>query len=135
MPPVNYLELIQEDDLAMMMAAERGVPYGDYEAIMAQSDLSSQDWSGILHISERTLQRLRADRKVMDSSASERLLAVAQLLRMGARVLGSPQALRQWIETESPALGGVKPLDFLPSTFGQRLLRDELGRMEHGVWV
>lgn len=38
------------------------------------------------------------------------------------------------MESSIPALGGRKPVEFITTTVGIRLLRDILGRIEHGVF-
>ena len=48
-------------------------------------------------------------------------------------VFGGSTGFNTWLDTESLALGRVKTKSLLDSSFGIGLLKDELGRIEHGV--
>jgi uncharacterized protein (DUF2384 family) len=50
-------------------------------------------------------------------------------------VLGSSDAFKAWLQTPLAALGYEKPLHFLDTGFGIRMLLQQLGRLEQGVFA
>jgi uncharacterized protein (DUF2384 family) len=48
-------------------------------------------------------------------------------------VFGDKERFNVWLNATNIALGNVKPKDLLDNTFGISLLKDELGRIEHGI--
>lgn len=95
---------------------------------------SMNELAGILHVSERTLQRYHQE-DTLASDTSERALLLAQLYRKGIDVFGSSENFNDWLRTPLPAFQQQAPLDFLDTAFGFQLISDELGRIEHGVFA
>ncbi len=94
-------------------------------------DLS--DWSNILHISARTIQRYRRDKKRLDSIHTDRLLQVMMLLNKGLEVFGNSENLTMWLNSKNIALGGISPISLLDNAFGINMVTNELTKIEHGV--
>ena len=90
--------------------------------------------SGILHISERTLQRYK-DKDTLASDASERALLLAQLYNKGISVFGTVENLNDWLRTPLPAFQQQAPVKYLDTAFGFQLISDELGRIQHGIFA
>ena len=44
------------------------------------------------------------------------------------------EKFRDWMESSILALGGRKPFELINTSVGIRMLRDILGRIEHGVF-
>ena len=86
-----------------------------------------------MHLSERTLQRYKTEKKTFDSIYSDKILQIAILYKLGTETFGDKANFDTWLETKSIALGGVKPKELLDNTFGISLVRDELNRIENGV--
>jgi putative toxin-antitoxin system antitoxin component (TIGR02293 family) len=64
---------------------------------------------------------------------SDRILEIALLINQGIKVFGDRSSFESWLFSDSIALGGVSPVSLLDNTFGIALVRDELGRIEHGI--
>lgn len=86
-----------------------------------------------LHLSERTLQRYEKENKAFVAPQAERILAIALLYKKGVSVFGSKEAFNAWLQLDNLALGQVKPISLLDSSFGISLLHDELGKIEYGI--
>lgn len=93
------------------------------------------EWAGILHISDRTLQRYLKDNKPFEGLFSEHLYQLEQMADLGLVVFATPKALDEWLRAPKPVLGKVLDFSTLASFWGVRLLCNELGRMEHGVYI
>ena len=91
------------------------------------------EWSGFLHISERTLQRYRKEKRSFNQVQSEKILEIVLLMNFGSEVFGSRERFSSWLETENLALGKIKPKQLMDSSFGVGIIKDELQRIEHGL--
>ena len=122
-----------QDILSMISVVREGVGFPDFMAIAGDIPFSLGEWSSFLHLSERTIQRYKKDKKRFDPLQSEKILQIALLYNRGVEVFGGREKFDAWLESEQIALGRMKPKDLLDSNFGIGLLRDEITRIEHGV--
>lgn len=124
------------DDLEIMdliRSVRKGLAYKAFVKIAERIPFELQEWSYFLNLSDRTLQRYKAEGKVFDQPRSERILQIALLIDRGNKIFGDGQKFYHWLEAKNVALGGIQPKTLLDSTFGIDLLMDELTRIEHGV--
>lgn len=92
-----------------------------------------KEMAGILHISERTLQRYTAAKK-LSPEVSERAIQLAKLYCKGEEVFGDLEQFKKWMQYPNRALGMKQPKDLLDTTFGFQLLNEELIKIEYGVF-
>lgn len=121
------------DDVGIMQAAEAGVAYGAYQPVLEHKGLGSKDWARLLHVSERTLQRIQQDKRSLDTEASERLLEVNRLFAHGAEVFGSEERFLDWASRAVYTLGSRRPIDLMQTLAGMRIIHTELGRIAYGM--
>ena len=110
-----------------------GVPYSQVEFLRKQLDLSIEELCRLLPISRRTLARYRG--KTLDSRLSDHLMMIEQVFSRAVEVLGSLDNARIWLNTPNYAFSYQRPLDYLATFTGSQELLDELGRLQHGVFV
>jgi putative toxin-antitoxin system antitoxin component (TIGR02293 family) len=122
-----------QDVIGLIAAVREGLGYPLFMAIAGNTPFSLGEWSSFLHLSERTLQRYKKEKKKFDALQSEKILQIAILYKQGVEAFGGREKFDAWLESESLALGRMKPKDLLDSNFGIGLLRDEIIRIEHGV--
>jgi putative toxin-antitoxin system antitoxin component (TIGR02293 family) len=123
----------EQDSLEMLNILRDGVDPGYFYTLSNRINLSLDDWSSFLHLSERTLQRYKKENKHFDTIYSEKIVQIDLLYKRGADVFGSIYNFDTWMETLSVPLGGIKPKTLLDTTYGINMIADELGRIEHGV--
>lgn len=92
-----------------------------------------QDWSRFLHLSERTMQRYKKEKKDFDPIYSEKIIEITLVYNRGVEVFGNQGKFDTWLETSNIALGGMTPKSLLDNTFGIQFVKDELIRIEQGV--
>lgn len=139
--PLNILEesaiaygSVDDKDIFRLIDAIRlGINFTVFNSIAKQSSFSLHEWSGFLHLSERTMQRYQKEQKTFDPLSSEKILEILLLSRLGVGVFGNTEKYNSWLETKNIVLGNRKPKEFLDNTFGIGLLKDELTRIEHGI--
>ena len=130
---LNY-SLIDDRDIFMLISTVReGIKYASFQMIADKSPFSISEWSNYLHLSERTFQRYKKERRTFDPLHSEKILEITLVYNKGVEVFGDQANFDAWLEAKNIALGGIKPKELLDSTFGIGMLRDELIRIEHGV--
>lgn len=122
-----------DDALAMIELVRKGVAYRDFSTIVAGAPFSMNDWASYLQISERTIQRHQKEKKAFQQVQSERIVELSVLYQYGVEVFGDKDGFDSWLVSKSLALGGRVPKNLLDTSFGVDLVRDELGRIEHGI--
>lgn len=130
---LNY-KLIDDRDVFMLISTVReGIKYALFQSIADKSPFSIADWSGFLHLSERTFQRYKKEKRTFDPLHSEKILEITLVYNKGLEVFGDKANFDAWLDAKNVALGGIRPKELLDNTFGIGLLKDELTRIEHGV--
>jgi len=131
-PSVSY-QAADSNIIQIIQAVREGINYASFSAFVGRLPFSLPEWSGFLHVSERTLQRYQKEKKTFDPAQSERIMQIALLMKMGNQVFGDGQKFNAWLEADNISLGKIKPKELLDSSFGINLLKDELIRIEHGI--
>jgi putative toxin-antitoxin system antitoxin component (TIGR02293 family) len=117
----------------IMQAIREGFGFSFFNDISQKMPFSFQEWGTFLHLSPRTMQRYKKEQKTFDPIYSERIAEITMLYNYGKEVFGDEDKFQTWLNTSNIALGGEVPRDLLDSTLGIGVLKDELGRIEHGV--
>ena len=109
-----------------------GLPYAALENVGRRLGLSVELTAASFALPARTLARRRAEGR-LDARESERVVRLAEVAAWATDIFGEDGA-RRWLREESRALGGATPFDMLDTEVGAEAVRDELGRIEHGVF-
>lgn len=96
-------------------------------------DYNLKELADILHISERTLQRYTAAKK-LSPEVSEKAIQLARLYCKGEEVFGDLEQFKKWMLFPCIALGMKTPKALLDTTFGFQLLNDELIKIQYGIF-
>lgn len=124
------------DDKEILLIIEKirnGISFQEFNRILLQTPFSLKDWAQYLQVSERTMQRNQKEKKVFQPVQSEKILELSMLYKFGVEVFGGSEGFDAWLEAPSVALGGRRPKDLLDTRFGVELVKDAIGRIEHGV--
>jgi putative toxin-antitoxin system antitoxin component (TIGR02293 family) len=96
-----------------------------------------------IRLSTATLNRKASKQENLSPEDSERVLGVSKLIgqvhemvRQSGESKGFDAArwLADWLQQPVPALGGARPLDFMDTLEGQRMVSDLLARMQSGAY-
>ena len=127
-------ETVDEKDIHYLITTTRkGIDFSFFQNIVGTNLFTFNEWSNYLHVSERTLQRYRKEKRTFDPIQSERIFEISIFIKRGIEVFGNIEKLHSWLITDNLALGKIKPKELLDNTFGIVLLKDELTRIEHGL--
>ena len=120
-------------EMALLRQARAGISKKSLMNIAEAGGLSLKEISTLLPVSLRTIQRY-SDADLLDPSVSEHALQIAEVISKGSGVFDTLRDLQQWLHTPNPALGSETPLSLLDTSFGARVVIDELGRLDYGVY-
>jgi putative toxin-antitoxin system antitoxin component (TIGR02293 family) len=130
---LSYSSVNQDDLYKIIQIVREGLPYYAFQNYAEKSPFNLTEWSAFLGLSERSLNRYKKDQKSFDKVHSGRIIEIVLLLNKGIEVFGDEKKFAIWMDSHIIALGGVKPKDLLDSSFGIRLLDDELTRIDYGI--
>lgn len=108
----------------------------NYKAFRKISDkvtFTLQEWSDILHISERTLHRYAKANSSFPFSVADRILQIDKVIKRGIEVFGNLDKFISWIRSNPYMLEGRLSLQSLRSIEGINMVLTQLGRIEHGI--
>lgn len=111
------------------------LPMDAFLALDNQLPLSQAEWSEVLHISDRTLQRYIKDNKAFEGLYAEHLMQIQLLAQKGASLFASTTKFKEWLLRPKNVLGHRLDFSALQSFWGVKQLLNELGRIEHGVYI
>lgn len=132
--PVTYQNLENQEVHVLMEAARTGIEYSFFNQLLHKIPITLNEWAEILHLSNRTLQRYQKQKKNFETLQSERILEISQLYKYGLEVFGDEEKFNSWMNSDIIALGGLKPKSLLDNSYGIGMVKDVLGRIEHGVF-
>ena len=119
----------------LIIKSRDGISFGEFEYFMDRSPIHLEEWAGLLHLSDRTLQRYKKDNKSFESIHSERILDLFMLFKLGEDVFGDKSIFKSWLYDQNIPLGNVTPLSLLDTSFGIVMVKEELGRIQHDIFA
>ncbi|WP_080903129.1 antitoxin Xre/MbcA/ParS toxin-binding domain-containing protein [Parabacteroides sp. Marseille-P3160] len=122
-----------KDIVSLIRSTREGIGFDSFLSIAKNSSINMQEWSAILHFSERSMLRYKKEGKTFDPLQSEKIIQVALILQKGQEVFGDTAKFNNWLDTDNTALGKTKPKDLLDNSFGIQLIENELTKIEHGI--
>lgn len=117
-------------------AIVRGLPYSvlffltDHIKVLSELDVAN-----VVGISTRTLRRQKDEpKKAMPTDLASRTWLFAEALAKATDVFGGREEAERWMSQEAMGLDGARPIDLLRTVQGAELVKEFLGRLEHGVY-
>ncbi|HUZ61601.1 MAG TPA: antitoxin Xre-like helix-turn-helix domain-containing protein [Hanamia sp.] len=107
--------------------------FNDFKKITEKVDFTQKEWSEIIHISERTLQRYAHKNGEFNTGVIDRILQINKVLQHGKEVFGSYEKFNLWLRGNPYMLEGRLSIHSLASIEGINNVLTQLGRIEHGI--
>jgi putative toxin-antitoxin system antitoxin component (TIGR02293 family) len=123
------------DKMLIIKAIGLGVPYSLFEIIKEYTPFNENDWSSILDVSTKTLQRYKQANAHFKTLQSQKIIEMSEVTKLGIDVFGNIDSFKLWLETPNFALGNVKPKDLLKDSYGKELVMGELTSIEFGIFA
>jgi len=121
-------------DFDILKTTRQGLSKRVLMALAKKISLTIQEFSNIMHISERTLQRYDDD-AIIKTEYAEKAVELARLYTRGEEVFGSMDKFKTWMKTPVHVFKGEAPVSLLDTSIGFDMVFKELGRIEHGVFA
>ena len=114
---------------------EKGLPFSSVERIAEA--LAPRDVEFRYHIVPRaTFARMKVEKRRLNKTQGELVARLAEVWTDALRVWKSEEDARSFLTRKHPLLENNRPIDLaLQSGIGAQLVRDILGRLEHGTAV
>ena len=132
-PSIAYSTLDDSNVYSLINAIKKGINFSVFEKLTGKIPFSLKEWSQLLHLSERSMQRYKKEKGTFGAVSSERIIEITMLNKYGIEVFGDQNKFNIWLSSTNIAIGNIKPKSLLDSSFGIQILKDELTRIEHGV--
>ncbi len=132
-PAIAYKILDDSNAYSLIQTIKRGIKFSFFEQLAMVSQFTIRDWSSILHLSERSMQRYKKEGGTFGPVSSEKIIEITMLYKFGVEVFADKGKFNTWLNIENVSLGGAKPKELLDTSFGMGLIKDELMRIEQGV--
>lgn len=129
---VNQFNFMGSHELLKL--SRQGLPKRGLMALAKKISLTIQEFSNIMHISERTLQRYDDD-AIIKTEYAEKAVELARLYTRGEEVFGSLDKFKIWMKTPLYVFNGEAPVSLLDTSVGFDIVFKELGRIEHGIFA
>ena len=92
------------------------------------------EWAGMLHLSERTLQRYAKNNSSFEGIYTDRILLLQEMIELGLETFVNADAFYHWLKKDKPVMGQKLNFESLYSDRGIQEVIDQLGRIQHGVY-
>lgn len=100
-----------------------------------RSGLLTWDEVDQIVIPRRTLSHRRANERRLTLDESDRLLRIARVTAEAEIAFANPEKGHRWLRKPSRPLGDAVPLQMLRTGTGADLVREELVRIQHGIFA
>ncbi|MDF9797378.1 putative toxin-antitoxin system antitoxin component (TIGR02293 family) [Catalinimonas alkaloidigena] len=121
------------EPLDLIHLAREGVSKTAMLQVQRLMELSQKEMAKLLHLTPRTLQRMKDEDK-LPPSASGQLLELARVYSSAVEALGDTSLVRQWLRTPIRALNDEIPIHLLDTPVGIQWVNTILGRATYGVY-
>ncbi|MEM6843745.1 MAG: antitoxin Xre/MbcA/ParS toxin-binding domain-containing protein [Bacteroidota bacterium] len=126
------LDALALDDLSIVAQAQEGLDVQAITSFREHAQFSKEVMAGLLHITPKTIDNLKAKHKKIGTMQAEILLSLIRLFTKGEQLFGSVDEFKDWLGFPQPALEMQPPNKFLFSITGIRLVEECLERIEQG---
>ncbi len=109
--------------------------YAEFKKIADKTPFTLSEWSSILHLSERTLQRYAKNNGSFAAINAERALQIEKVIKEGKMAFGNTQNFYEWLKRNPVMLEGQLSLGSLYSLDGIEKVLLQLGRIQQGLFA
>lgn len=115
-------------------AVHQGFSTVVYRNIIEKTKLSQNEFQHVTHIPVSTIKRRLKNQERFSTQESDAIYRLAMLIKLATDLFDDEQKALQWIKQEIYGLGGKRPLDMVSTSVDFEVVKDLIGRLEHGVF-
>lgn len=105
---------------------------GHVRVLRDKAKTSDKVLSSILNIAPKTFVSYTKDISKTKLDTKEHILMLISLVKHGSEVFGSEENFSHWLESKNVFLDNRKPLDFLSTISGIKMIDDRIMAIEYG---
>ncbi|MES2731358.1 MAG: antitoxin Xre/MbcA/ParS toxin-binding domain-containing protein [Bacteroidota bacterium] len=128
----DYLNAAVESPFSLVTSAHNGLSAEMINFVSAEMAMSQDELAELLNITPKTLRKYLNEDNSLDVSASELILKLHAMHKIGMDVFGDIKAFRQWLSQPAYGFDRKIPMVLLKSSEGINLVTDELHRIAFG---
>lgn len=138
--PVAKQRLLKaEEPETAYIPAKKPVAVADYtyKKLKKIADLvpfTQSEWAGMLHLSERTLQRYAKNNSSFEGIYTDRILLLQEMIELGLETFVDAATFYKWLKKEKPVMGQTLNFESLYSDRGIQEMIDQISRIQYGVY-
>lgn len=130
----QFMPNIPKTNFEYIKVVNIGIKKHSVTRLASLMKIPMKDMAALLNISYKTLGR-KKESDTFDSISSSLSIEIAEVLSKGFSVFEDADKLSRWLQKENKALQGRKPIDFLNTPTGIKMINRLLGRIEEGVYT
>ena len=109
--------------------------YKKFQKIAEKVPFTQKEWSHILNLSERTLQRYSKENASFSAIYIDRIIHIEQLINLGLQTFTTPIALYNWLKKDKLVFGNNLNFESLHTSAGIQETINQIGRILHNVYT
>jgi len=129
----SHLNQTIHSELDLITLSRHGLPKSVVVTISELLGISMEKMSDLIHVSHRTIQR-KSDTDLLNTYSTEQILEIAEVISKGIEVFSTIEDFKTWLHQDIRYLNYQKPLNYLDTSFGTKMVLDILGRIDYGVY-
>ena len=133
-PPAPHPPIVEES-VAAYLPAVAEFTYRKFKKVADLVPFTQAEWAGILHLSERTLQRYAKNNGSFEGIYTDRILQMQELVETGLATFSSPDAFYKWLKKDKHVMGHVLNFNALSTSRGIQETLNQLVRIQQGVYA
>ncbi|WP_404415053.1 antitoxin Xre/MbcA/ParS toxin-binding domain-containing protein [Marinospirillum sp.] len=115
-------------------AVHQGFKPKVYRNLAEKTKLSQSEFCKITHIPLSTMKRKLTNDERFSTQESDAIYRLAMLIKLATDLFSDEKKALDWIRESVYGLGGKRPLDMVATTVDFEMVKDLIGRVDHGVF-
>ena len=125
---------IEDNKTARTDAVHEGFKPFVYHKILKKAKLSQNEFHRVTLIPLSTIKRRLNKKERFSTQESDAMYRLAMLLKLATELFNDEKKALDWMKESVYGLGGKRPLDMVSTTVDFEIVKDLIGRVEHGVF-
>lgn len=105
-----------------------------YRNLVAKAGLSQNEFHQITLIPVSTIKRRLKNSERFSTQESDAMYRLAMLMKLATELFNDEERALEWMKSSVYGLDGKRPLDMVSTTVDFEIVKDLIGRVEHGVF-
>jgi putative toxin-antitoxin system antitoxin component (TIGR02293 family) len=140
----DFLGIFKSTPDVRVKAIKRGVPANEVKRVARLMNAPNDVFYQCLNLPRATVERKASQEDVLSTEKSERAIGMSSLVGQVQAMVeesGNPEGFDaakwvwQWLNQPVPALGGKRPVEYMDTMEGQKLVSNLLTMMQTGAYA